>query len=279
LGDIKEVKSMTIETIGTPKNAKCNKTHLDIEKATERGILHRDYLSHMLRWTHTMRHAKNGHNILDVGCANGMLAQVLYVNRLDTNYVGVDIRMTELEKADKRELKKKPRLICMDITKDKIPVDDNWADIVTCFEVAEHIPPESLDFLLENINRCVKPDGIVLLSTPNFNGKDIAANHIHEYREKELQEHLEKFFEVKKKFGTFASQTDIAEVLKPEELKIWEKLKEYYDVNMFSVLFAPMYPSHSRNILWVLKKKSGYQKTVVKDYKDVKEKSCDLWEI
>jgi hypothetical protein len=109
--------------------------------------------------------------------------------------------------------------------------------------------------MLEDINRCVKPDGVVLLSTPNFDGSHIAANHIHEYREKELQEHLEKYFVVKKKFGTFASQKDIKEVLKPEELKTWEKLREYYDVNMFSVLFAPLYPSHSRNIMWILGKK------------------------
>ncbi len=265
---------MTIETIGNPKNAKCNKTHLNVALATKRRIIHRDYLAHMLRWTHTMKHMKNKYNVLDVGCADAPLAQVLYVNRFDTNYIGVDIRMTELEKADKRELKKKPKLICMDITKDKMPVEDDWANIITCFEVVEHIPESNLDFVLGELQRCVKPDGVVLLSTPNYDFKHQAGNHIKEYTEPELRKYIEKYFTVKKQYGTFASQKDIKPVLTEEEKKLWDKLKEYYDVNMFSVLFAPLYPSESRNILWVLEKGKSKKKVEVK--KEIEE---DMWEI
>jgi len=267
---------MSIEVIGNPKNPKCNKTHLDIEKANERGLAHRDYLAHSLRWTHVLKHVKKDDmNILDVGCGNAMLAQVLYVNkRGNCNYTGVEIRKTMLDIADKRKLKKEPRLIQMDITKDKMPVDDGWADIVTCFEVAEHIPPEDLDFMLKDINRCVKSNGVVLLSTPNYDGKHQAANHLKEYTEDELSNHLRQYFSITKKYGTFASQKDIEVILSQSERELWEKLKEYYDSNMFSVLFAPLYPSQSRNILWVLKKKVN--RGSIGDTTSIKD---DVWEI
>ena len=257
---------MSIEKIGSCKNSLCNKTHLDVEKATERGLQHRDYIAHCCRWTHVLKYLKKDTNVLDVGCGNAILAQIAYVNRYEVNYTGIDIRESMLEVADKRKLKKKPRLIQMDICKDKIPLKDNWADILTCFEVVEHIPESSLDFVLSELQRCVKPKGKVLLSTPNFDGKHQAANHPKEYEEEELRKYLEKYFVVKKQFGTFASQKDIKPVLTDEERKFWDKLREYYDVNMFSVLFAPNHPAESRNILWVLEKKA----TAKKD---------DLWEM
>lgn len=257
---------MTIKTIGDPKNPECNKTHLNVSKANQRGLVHRDYIAHMLRWTHVLKHVKTGNKILDVGCADGMLAQVLYVNRFGNNdYIGVDIRKGELEKADERKLKKDQTFIHMDITNDQIPIDDKWSDVTTCFEVVEHIPEKSLDFVLRELARTTKDDGVVLLSTPNFDGKHKAANHVKEYYEKELQDHLAKFFIIEKKFGTFASQKDIKPVLSKAEKKIWEKLKEYYDSNMFSVIFAPLYPSESRNILWVLKPRNK-NKPIIDDF-------------
>lgn len=213
-----------------------------------------------------MKYIKTGMNILDVGCASAMLAQVLYVNKFNTDYVGIDIRANMLEEANKRKLKNKPRLIQMDICKDKIPLEDNWADILTCFEVVEHIPESSLDFVLSELYRCVKPDGKVLLSTPNYDGKHQAANHPKEYTELELRKYLEKYFVIKKQFGTFASQKDIKPVLSSVERELWDKLREYYDVNMFSVLFAPNHPAESRNILWVLEKKASVKKN-------------DMWEM
>jgi len=268
-----------IEIIGKPRNSECNKTNLSIDRALERKIIHRDYLGHMLRWTHAMKHMRDGYNILDVGCADAPLAQVLYTNRFNKcNYTGVDIRTTELEKADKRKLKNKPRLIQMDITKDKMPVEDEWANIVTCFEVAEHIPESSLDFVLSELQRCVKPDGKVLLSTPNYDGKNQASNHVIEYTEKQLRKYLEKYFVVEKQFGTFASQKDIKPVLTDEEKKLWDKLREYYDVNMFSVLFAPIYPLASRNILWVLEKKRTKKTKVIANDTKVKNDK-NMWEM
>jgi len=247
---------MSVTKVGNVMNSRCNKTHLDIEKADERGIIHRDYLAHSLRWTHVLKYARRGCNILDVGCANGMLAQVLYVNKLNPNYIGLDIRENMLKVADARKLNREQEFYQMDLTKTPFPVERGWANVTVCFEVVEHIMEESLDFLLQQIEAATSKTGIILLSTPNYDGVHEAANHIKEYREHELQEYLEKYFEIKAKFGTFASQSDIVKALSVEERTVYYGLKNYYDSNVLSLFFAPLHPSESRNILWVLKRRS-----------------------
>ena len=245
-----------IRKIGKMKNASCNKTHLDIEKAADRGIIHRDYLAHSLRWTHVMKYLKPGMSVLDVGCASAMLAQVAYVNKMSIDYTGVDIRLNQLEIAAQRKLKNELDLVCMDITEEPFSSfrDDSGYDIVTCFEVLEHIPESSLDHVLSEISSCLHDNSKCFISTPNYNGKDKAANHIHEYEMNELMRHLVKYFKIVEYFGTFASMSDIEPVLSVHEQYCWSKLKRYYDSNVFSVLFAPMHPRESRNILWHLEK-------------------------
>jgi len=244
----------TTEIIGSIKNSECNKTHLDIERAEDRGIIHRDYLAHMLRWTHAIKHCKYKCKVLDVGCGNGMLAQVLYVNKFRPDYVGTDIRKSMIEDAEKRQLHESVRFYCSDITKTPLDVSDNTVDLMVCFEVMEHIPEYSADYVLREMARCLKPDGVLLLSTPNYDGKHKAGNHIHEYWYDELAVLLKRFFTIENTYGTFASQKYIEPVLTEDERKVWSKLSEYYDSNMFSVLFAPLHAKQSRNILWQLKK-------------------------
>ena len=37
------------------------------------------------------------------------------------------------------------------------------------------------------------------------------------------------------------------------QLKMYEKLNEYYDSNLLSNLMAPFFPEYSRNVLWKCK--------------------------
>jgi len=198
---------------------------------------------------------KIGMNVLDVGCADGLLAQVLYVNRLRPNYVGVDIRLNMLEKADKRKYHKELEFVCMDVTSEKLPVMDGWADIVVCFELVEHIPPINLSFVLHELRRCLKDNGVLLLSTPNYDGVHQAANHLKEYYKLELESILvDHGFSKMKFYGTFASQKDLIPGMTESDRDLFTQLHAYYDSNVLSVILAPLYPSLSRNILWELRK-------------------------
>lgn len=245
---------MSIHKIGNIKNSECNKTHLDIEHALERGIVHRDYIAHCLCWSHVLKYMKINSIVVDVGCADAPLAQVLYTNRYRPEYYGIDIRTNMLEKANSRKYHKELDFFNMDITRSKIPLNDNFADIVVCFEVIEHIQTKNLDFVLQEIQRIIKNDGTILLSTPNYDFKHQAKNHIHEYTEQELAGFLCKYFTIIKKYGTFASQSDLLPGLSQNDRSLFDQLSKYYDSNFLSIILAPSYPSLSRNILWVLKK-------------------------
>lgn len=50
-----------------------------------------------------------------------------------------------------------------------ITVKDNYADIVLLFDVLEHVPPGSEPEVFTQIYRILKPNGVLLLSTPHSN--------------------------------------------------------------------------------------------------------------
>jgi len=231
-----------------------NKTQLDIERAEDRGIIHRDYAAHYFRWSYALRWIDYQSTVLDLGCANGMLAQVLYVNKYKPKlYAGIDVRWGVLEQIKERHVNFPVELHNLDLRHKQIPYPDKTFSNIVSFEMIEHITAEWLPHILEEAKRVLKDDGVFLLSTPNFNGS-AAANHIHEYKEAELRGYLEKFFKIAHQFGTFASKPDIYPVLTESERQIYDRLWDYYDNNVMSNIFAPLYPHQSRNILWILTK-------------------------
>jgi hypothetical protein len=60
-------------------------------------------------------------------------------------------------------------------------------------------------------------------------------------------------FEIVNVFGTFASIRDYEPYMAPEHREAFQDLRDYYDVNFLSCIFAPFYPQYSRNCLWELK--------------------------
>jgi len=235
---------------------KINKTQLDIEKAEERGLVHRDYLSHVLRWNYALKFINYQSTILDIGCGDGFLSQVLYVNKKRPKlYTGIDIRFKAIRKMMNRPANFKKEGYVLDIRQGHFGEGRlDFYDVVTCFEVVEHFEPVYLDHVLEQIRLTLKPEGLLLLSTPNYNGKDKAANHIHEYTYPELITKLLKYFKVEKMIGTFASQKDILSVLTKEERVVFDRIKGFLDSNLLSVVFASNHPEHSRNILYLCRK-------------------------
>ncbi len=53
-----------------------------------------------------------------------------------------------------------------DVELDRFPFDDSSFDLVLCSEVVEHLGLDPF-FMLAEINRVLKPEGVLLLSTPN----------------------------------------------------------------------------------------------------------------
>jgi len=94
--------------------------------------------------------------ILDIGCGSGYLINELSKS-IKSEFYGVDV-YSENKRSDWVYKK-------ADITKG-IPFEDGQFDCVVCGEVIEHIP--NPDFLLNEINRILKKDGYLIISTPNL---------------------------------------------------------------------------------------------------------------
>jgi hypothetical protein len=128
---------------------------------------------------------------------------------------------------------------------------------VTCFEMVEHIEPKHLIKVLDKLKVLTTEDATFFFSTPCWNGQDTAANHVNEIRYGALASLFEASgYRIERVYGTFASIRDyIHRVEKTPGLPmIFETLKNYYDVNFLSCVFAPMFPAESRNCLWELRR-------------------------
>lgn len=234
-----------------------NKTHLPIDTAEERMIVHRDYIAHCLRWSHVMKHARIGQTILDLGAADFPLAMAFYTNKYrPARFVGVEIRDLMLTKA-KEKLNRAPFPIdyiqadlCTEFS--KVPKHDY--DIITSFEFVEHIPGGEVGKFLSNVRQLMSLETTFFLSTPAYDGKNMAENHVKEWYFEELKTELEKHFTVEAVFGTFINQSAIKSNGSPAVLEVFEKLRAYYDSNYLSTIFAPLYPEVARNCIWRLKR-------------------------
>jgi SAM-dependent methyltransferase len=240
-----------------------NKTDLRTDTATKRVYIHRDYIAHVLRYTHVvkwfqkLKNRKDNLNILDMGCGKEFpILRMCYTNKLKPQYyLGLDIRKLNFDEFHKEM---KPNFDYEFQQYDFInPLpkckNGNW-DFIIFLEVLEHNSKEAGIKILENIKNIMNPDTIFIMSTPSFNGK-AAENHIYEWEYQELKQELEKTFIIENHYGTFASQKDIENVMSDCEKEIYEKLKDYYDSNFLSAVFAPIHPYASRNCLWRLRLK------------------------
>ena len=106
-----------------------------------------------------------GKKLLDFGCAYGFYDIILKDN------FGCDVTGLEMvESADAycRLLKKHNiPIIKNTLTKQKCPIEDEIFDIVIFSEILEHLRVSPLRALRE-ISRVLKPEGIMLLTTPNI---------------------------------------------------------------------------------------------------------------
>ena len=238
-----------------------DKTFLSINQAEERGFIHRDYIAHCLRWSHVIKYMSEGQKykhaqVLDVGCGReAPMATMLHSSRMaPAGYIGIDYGPIDRHAEFKGAFK--PQFIPNSDFADT--EFDKKFDVITCFEVLEHVEPDHSKRILEGIRDHLLVDGCAFLSTPCWNKVDCAANHVNEMTYEALGAMIEDSeLEVLKTYGTFASMRDYVHRMTKEQSSVFEGLREYYDVNVISCLFAPLFPEYSRNALWVVKKSTN----------------------
>jgi len=147
-----------------------------------------------------------GLRVLDLGCNNGYGTRVLATQA--ASVVGVDVSADLVETARRGHVPDNVSFRRVDGR--MLPFADGSFDLVTSFQVIEHIP-ETGPFL-EEVIRVLVPGGGALFTTPNANIRldpgipPWNPFHVREYRPEELRACLAPFFDQVEVLGLYGSE-------------------------------------------------------------------------
>ncbi|MBI4058759.1 class I SAM-dependent methyltransferase [Candidatus Microgenomates bacterium] len=143
---------------------------------------------------------KNPPNILDVGCAGGMMTYKISQLLPASQITGIDV----YDKAIQHAKKKYPRLKFIVCDAHRLPFKDNTFDLVICYETIEHVvKPETV---LSEIRRVMKKNGIAIVTMDSGSllfrivwwfwertrGKVWQGAHLHPFHHQELGQLIKK---------------------------------------------------------------------------------------
>lgn len=113
-----------------------------------------------------------GNKVLDFGCGPGSFLYILGRNTHDIRAIGVDIAEEQINFAKSHVLSSNTSndisFMCLKESNNKLPFDDNSFDVVTSIEVIEHIHPFLAQQSLLEMQRVLRDNGRLLLTTPNY---------------------------------------------------------------------------------------------------------------
>ncbi len=209
---------------GRSVDTTCLSTFGFLEK---RGCIHRDYLSHCLRWSHVVRFMskRTVHqtaHLLDVGCGSETpLPAILYsmsLTHTTGSYTGLD-----------------------------------YGSIGKSYFLQQERPSFHATWLPKTDFATV--DGVAFVSTPCYDAHvGAAANHVNEMTHAALRGLLGLAgLRVDDVWGTFASQKDYVDLIEQHVPRAtWDRLAAYYDSSVLACVLAPLFPERARNCLWRL---------------------------
>ena len=253
-------------------------TRMDIVNSLQNMDFRKDELMHIGRYLkacHTAialsKQLNRPIKILDLGCGEAYSMRTLYksfvVKKFDVvkRYIGIDIDKPMLSKTRDKYSKVLEtvhgKLIAQDLTVNPhIKVKDGTIDLIIWFEMVEHIQPEFVRPILDEVFRILSPEGVLLLSTPNSNGSNqkLPKDHVYEWSYEDLSQEIQKAgFTILSSHGTSINPSKIPKDIWEKRMKTVEAVYGTFGENTaFScVALAPLFPvKYSKNMLFELKK-------------------------
>jgi SAM-dependent methyltransferase len=251
-------------------------TRMGVAQAGVVGDWRVDVLAHMSRYS-KLAHLliKESQQLgrpvdcLEVGCGELWVLAVLYkayqVKKSDVikSYMGVDIDPAVLEAYERlpemfKEIGAQVRI--QDLTVNPtLPCEPGSVDVFWSTEVIEHMKPEFIPAWLDSAHTCLRPGGLIYISTPNADGshEKLPADHVYEWGYQELRAELLKRWRIVSVTGTFI-QLPKFEKVNVVEQRIPSTLVEFFearfDQHWLRNVLAASYPEISNNVAWVLRK-------------------------
>ena len=228
-----------------------------LHEAGHGKTLHRDYTAHAFRWSFARRFITAKDTVLEVGCGQDKpLSKILTGGAAAHvgHYTGVDLN--KLKTSNSQRLTFHGEFNFVERWKELLKAQPGGFDVLVAMEILEHMHSRHQLPFLKACLACLKPGGTMLLSTPVYDGVRMAANHIAEVDVPTLQKLLDKAgFEIVRRHGTFM---DLRHIGKAESKwaskeainEVKKGLATYFDNDMISNVFGPLYEDASRNNVW-----------------------------
>lgn len=157
---------------------------------------------HKARYEYAVTRA-TGLNILDVACGTGYGTYELSGRAQSAK--GVDISKESIDYAKSHY--QQPNLEFIQASACDPLFPPNSFDLITSFETIEHLNQEQRQIYLANLRTWLKPEGFLMLSTPNkrvtspYTDKPLNPFHVKEFTYHELKNELSAHFEIEQILG------------------------------------------------------------------------------
>ena len=156
-------------------------------------------LEHLHRYQ-LARTLTSGRDVLDIACGEGYGSDILAATA--KSVVGVDISPDAVAHA--RSHYRDPRIFFRVGSATDIPIPDASVDMVVSFETIEHLVDH--DRMMQELRRVLRPNGILLISSPNkleYSDKPGYANrfHLRELYTEEFVALVDRYFAKTKRYG------------------------------------------------------------------------------
>jgi 2-polyprenyl-3-methyl-5-hydroxy-6-metoxy-1,4-benzoquinol methylase len=115
--------------------------------------------------------------VLDCACGTGYGVRLLCEQGNAAQVIGVDIAPASVDYARRHHGVVSAVYLCA--SADRLPLADGSVDVVTSFETIEHVPDDHS--LIEEFHRVLRPNGQLIVSTPNQWPLKDTPFHVREY--------------------------------------------------------------------------------------------------
>ncbi|MBX3103218.1 MAG: methyltransferase domain-containing protein [Bacteroidetes bacterium] len=147
---------------------------------------------HLHRYQVAISYLKEGTQVLDIATGEGYGAAMLAQAEPASRIIAVDAEAESIA-ACRSKYRGVENLHFQQEDATRLSFPDNHFDLIVSFETLEHVPDYTA--MLRELNRVLKPDGLLLLSTPNFpvnspTGKILNPYHVKEFTLEEMEQLL-----------------------------------------------------------------------------------------
>lgn len=221
-----------------------------------------------------------GKKVLDIGTGLGDGAHFLAKNNAK-QVIGIDCSKAAIIQAKEHFLLPNLKFQIMDARKLNFP--KNSFDLITAFEIIEHLKEKDQFTFMKKVQQILKPKGILILSTPNrmiySSGRTKSQNPYHEkeFSPKEMDQFIGNFFNSYKVMGIKCINSQFLKIEKRlKETSLKYKLVAFFSQFKITHELSPLIPERLRN---KISSQDLLPTVTEKDFKVEKSNPNDCWQL